>query len=201
MLARMGVCAQLHLDRHGFYPAGGGKVRATVEPCASATPCVVDDDAGEATITATALISALTPEIGMRELKVVARHFALGEDATTLVSIPNAVGPGNALMIRVQRAGHVEIFTGFGERGVSAEQVAHRLVSEVDVYLASGAMVGEHLADQLLMPMALAGSGAFTTTAPSEHLISNAALIEKFLPVEIAREQLDAHKWRVSVTS
>ncbi|MET0550555.1 MAG: RNA 3'-terminal phosphate cyclase [Xanthomonas sp.] len=68
-------------------------------------------------------------------------------------------------------------------------------------YLDSGACVSEHLADQLLLPMALAGGGAFVTDTVSAHLSSNARLIEKFLPVEIAWEQVEPQQWRVVVSS
>ncbi|WP_295860489.1 RNA 3'-terminal phosphate cyclase, partial [uncultured Xanthomonas sp.] len=79
--------------------------------------------------------------------------------------------------------------------------VGERLAAQVRHYLESGACVGEHLADQLLLPMALAGGGAFTTDTVSAHLSSNARLIEKFLPVEIAWEPVDARQWRVVVSS
>jgi RNA 3'-terminal phosphate cyclase (ATP) len=79
--------------------------------------------------------------------------------------------------------------------------VAERLVRDVRDYIESGAHVGPHLADQLLLPMALAGSGEFITMAPTDHLKTNAALVEKFLPVEIAWEQIDKRCWRVVVRS
>jgi RNA 3'-terminal phosphate cyclase (ATP) len=41
--------------------------------------------------------------------------------------------------------------------------------------------VDEHLADQLLLPLALAGGGSFATGQVSDHLRSNALVIETFL--------------------
>lgn len=200
-LARMGIATQFQLERHGFYPAGGGRIVARVDPCAEQLPLRAAARAGLRSITATALISALSEDIGHRELKVVARHFKLDESALILQRVPEAVGPGNALVIRVHRDEHIETFTGFGERGVSAEQVAERLVHEVRNYVDSGAQIGPYLADQLLIPMALAGSGEFTTTAPTEHLKTNAALVEKFLPIEIEWEKVGDQCWRVIVRS
>jgi len=52
-------------------------------------------------------------------------------------------------------------------------------------YLNSEAVVGHHLADQLLLPMALAGHGKMKTMKPSNHVITNAKVIEKFLPIKI----------------
>jgi RNA 3'-terminal phosphate cyclase (ATP) len=93
-----------------------------------------------------------------------------------------------------------DLFTAFGERGVSSERVAELVCAEVRNYLASGTAVGPYLADQLLLPLALAGAGSFTTQTPSEHARSNAALIEKFLPVQIDFEELGPDCWRISAS-
>jgi RNA 3'-terminal phosphate cyclase (ATP) len=47
------------------------------------------------------------------------------------------------------------------------------------------AAIGVHLADQLLLPMALAGGGSFTTLLLSPHAATNMDVIKKFLDVEI----------------
>jgi RNA 3'-terminal phosphate cyclase (ATP) len=62
--------------------------------------------------------------------------------------------------------------------------VAERTAQEAKRWLASGATVGEYLADQLLLPMALAGGGRFTVNEISSHMQTNIGVIEKFLPVE-----------------
>jgi RNA 3'-terminal phosphate cyclase (ATP) len=54
--------------------------------------------------------------------------------------------------------------------------------------LDSTAPVGEHLADQLLIPMAMAGGGSFRTRPLSEHARTNMEVVQKFLPVRFSRE-------------
>ncbi len=200
VLARFGVEATLRLERHGFYPAGGGVLCADVQPCARLRQLVLDDRGELQAISATALVSALPADVGRRELAVTAQRLGLAEDALRLHVVRPALGPGNVLLVQVRHAHHVETFAGYGERGLPAETVASRVCDRVRAYLDSGACVGEHLADQLLLPMALAGGGAFTTPPPSEHLRSNAALIEKFLPVEIDCVALDERRWRVVIS-
>lgn len=105
-------------------------------------------------------------------------------------------GPGNALMVVLQYEHITEVFTSFGEKGVSAEQVARNVLQEVRAYQASQAPVGPHLADQLMIPLALAalnGSGGqFWATELTEHSRTNARVIEQFLPVGfVMREQAD----------
>jgi RNA 3'-terminal phosphate cyclase (ATP) len=79
-----------------------------------------------------------------------------------------------------------EVVVGFGEKGTRAEKVAGDAADEMAALLASGMLVGEHLADQLLLPMALAGGGRFLTVAPTLHTTTNIAVIGRFLDVPIA---------------
>lgn len=62
-------------------------------------------------------------------------------------------------------------------------------MTEARDYIASGAAVGEHLANQLMLPMALAGSGRFTVSRVSQHAMTNAGAIGRFLPVDIRFER------------
>lgn len=92
-------------------------------------------------------------------------------------------GPGNVLLLHLEAREATEIITGFGEQGVSAETVAQRAAAKAKEWIEADVPVGEHLADQLLIPMALAGSGSFRTLPLSGHTRTNMELIERFLPV------------------
>ncbi|MBZ4869477.1 RNA 3'-terminal phosphate cyclase, partial [Salmonella enterica] len=80
----------------------------------------------------------------------------------------------------------------FGVKGTSAEAVANQVAHEARRYLASPAAVGEHLADQLILPLALAGEGAFTVARASAHLLTNIAVVERFLPVRFSCEATES---------
>ncbi len=92
-----------------------------------------------------------------------------------------------------------EVLTGFGERGVSAEAVGERVANEAARYRASDAPVGVHLADQLLLPMALAGGGAIVTNEPSSHTRTQAELIPMFLPVKVRVTRDSSDRYRIDV--
>ena len=114
-------------------------------------------------------------------------------------------GPGNALMATLAHAHVCELFTRFGERGVSSEQVAQALAAEVRAYAASDAALGPHLADQWALPLALAvwrrgGTAAYTCTTLTDHATTNFDVIERFLPVSFDTQAIDPG-WRVSVTA
>jgi RNA 3'-terminal phosphate cyclase (ATP) len=102
-------------------------------------------------------------------------------------------------MIEVEYEKVREIFTSFGEKNTRAEVVAERAAKEAKAYLKTDAPVGEHLADQLLLPMALGSGGSFTTVKPSMHTLTNIEVIRKFLEVEIEVEDLDEKLWRIEV--
>ena len=52
-------------------------------------------------------------------------------------------------------------------------------------YLQSGAAVGEHLCDQLLLPMVLGRGGEFTCVKPSLHSETNIEVIKQFVDCDI----------------
>jgi RNA 3'-terminal phosphate cyclase (ATP) len=124
-------------------------------------------------------VSHLPLAIAERELRVV------GWDERAARPV-ESLGPGNALMLLVEAEHASELVTGFGAKGVPAERVAERALAEMERYLAADVPVGAHLADQLLVPMALAGGGSFRTLPLSSHATTNARLIERILPVRIA---------------
>ena len=108
-------------------------------------------------------------------------------------------GPGNVLMAAVERAEITEMFTGFGERGVRAEAVAEAVANEAAHYLEANVPVGEHLADQLLLPMALGAGGVFRTVKPSHHCLTQIELLKLFLGTEITTTEETNGAWRIEV--
>jgi RNA 3'-terminal phosphate cyclase (ATP) len=103
-------------------------------------------------------------------------------------------------MIEVESEHLTEVFTSVGERGVRAEVIAERAAKEAARYLETGAPVDEHLADQLLLPLALGAGGSYVTGPPSLHTTTNVEVIRKFLDVEIKLEEQTGGRWRVEVS-
>jgi len=198
-LAKMGVAVDFTLGQHGFHPAGGGMLEVQVAPCPTLKHIAFDARGALASVEAKVLMSGLPASIGQRELQVLADRLGVEAHPRHVHVVRPAVGPGNVALVQVRHDTHVEVFSGHGERGLSAEQVGARLADAVQHYLQGEGCVGEHLSDQLLLPMALAGAGSFTTHVISEHLASNARLIEKFLPVEFDWTPA-GQGWRVQVS-
>ncbi len=127
--------------------------------------------------------------VAQRELAVVGARLGWTEEQLKVRGLPSEAGPGNVLVLTVEHEHVTEVFTGFGERGRSAESVAEGAAREAQEYLAHGAPVGAHLADQLLLPMALGGVTAFRTCAPTPHFYSNAEVIHAFTGRRIVAER------------
>ncbi|GAB7533384.1 RNA 3'-terminal phosphate cyclase [Pseudomonas sp. 3A(2025)] len=198
-LQRMGARVELQLLRHGFVPAGGGELLALVEPSAL-QPLHLCERGARLSRRATAVLAGVPGHVAERELSRIAKRLNLQPEELHWQVLDPECGPGNALMLEVVCEHLSELFIAFGHSGLRAERVADYLADAARPWLASTAAVAEHLADQLLLPMALAGAGSFTTTHVSEHLQSNISVIERFLPVSIECRQQEERVWKVSVS-
>lgn len=188
VLARMGAVVNLHLERHGFYPRGGGIIEAQIAPVDRLQPIEILKRGALRRAYAEAYICGLPLHVAERELAVVRNGLNWTADQLEIRSIPSEMGPGNVLVLTHEYEEITEVFTSFGERGRSAENVAEEAVRESLAYLAQEAPVGPYLADQLLLPMALGGLTAFRTCAPTTHFKSNADVIYAFTGRRIVAE-------------
>jgi RNA 3'-terminal phosphate cyclase (ATP) len=183
LVERMGPKVKLALDRYGFYPAGGGRFVVEITPTDVLKPINLEERGEIATKRATALVANLPYHIARRELDTVAKLLNWDSESLRCEDTKNSVSPGNLVMIEVQSSNVTEIFTSFGKLGVSAEDVAKDAAEQARAYLHSTAAVGEHLADQLLLPLAIAGGGSFSAVRLNMHAKTNMEVIRQFLPV------------------
>ena len=198
LIRRMGASLEARLETYGFYPAGGGRFTVDIDPC-STLGQVALADRGPSRVHAKALVASLSENIAKRELSVVRERLGVDRSMCRIESIDSSVGPGNVLMIVVESEPSVEVVTGFGIKGVSAEKVASDACDEAERYLRAGVPVGIHLADQLLIPIALGRGGSFRTLEPTAHTLTNADVIRQFLDVSIRLEQESADVYRITV--
>jgi len=198
LLNRMGPEVTARLRRAGFYPAGGGRVDVSIRPCAHLAGLQLRERGTAARRSARALVSGLPLRIAERELKVVRRRLSLDERALSAEEVPSN-GPGNVVMVEVESEQVTEVFTAFGRKGLPAERVARAAASQAAEYLESGVPIGRRLADQLLLPLALAGGGSFRTLPPTDHSVTNIEVIGKFLDVPIRTQEVDRDAWEAVI--
>ncbi|HEX8707070.1 MAG TPA: RNA 3'-terminal phosphate cyclase [Pyrinomonadaceae bacterium] len=199
LVNRTGPTVRAELERYGFYPPGGGRLKFTIEPGVTRRRVELLERGELLAARAVALVVRLPPNIAERELAVVKERMGWDDEQLRVATSNNAHSPGNVLTIELESEQLTEIFTGVGERGVRAEVVAERAAAEALRYLSIDAPVGEHLADQLLIPLALTGGGSFLTGPPSLHTTTNIEIIKRFLAVEITVEPASGGAWKVEV--
>jgi RNA 3'-terminal phosphate cyclase (ATP) len=198
LIHKMGPTVELELRRPGFFPAGGGRFHARIAPAKKLSPLVVHERGAIQNRRAKVWLSKLAAEIADRELAVVREELRWRDEECFVETVQHPLGPGNALLLEIQTEHVTAIFTGFGERGRPAEEVAREAVESAKAWLQADVPVDEYLADQLLLPIALAGSGSFRTTRPSLHTTTNADVIRRFLPVSISFEHENETVWRIT---
>ena len=192
LVRRLGADLQLTLRRCGFYPAGGGEAEAVIVPAAGALqPFELMARGAQQSGYAECLAPGLPRHVPARELDTLGAAMGWSGEQLRLGAVRQNEGPGNALLATLAYEHVTEVFTAFGEKSLSAEQVAHGLVKEVRAFQKSEAAVGPHLADQLALLLALATwqtgkAGAFTCSEVTEHTRTNCAVIERFVPVRFA---------------
>jgi RNA 3'-terminal phosphate cyclase (ATP) len=199
ILQRMGASVTVTLERYGFYPSGGGCVRVEVTPCDRLRALDVVERGATKARRATALVSSLPFDIARRELDTVRAQLGWEDAECQPLVVKDSAGPGNVVELEIQSEQITELFAAFGERGVRAEVVGQHACAEMSEYLAANVPVGRHLADQLPLPFALAGGGAFVSLSASPHLDTQCAILSRFLRCEVARIRQSESAWRYEV--
>ena len=201
ILKKMGVEVETQIERHGFYPAGGGKFSVKITPAAQLKPFNLLERGEIISKLARALVAHIPYKVAEREISVLSRKLEIPDENCFPATIKTSPGPGNVAFVEITSQHVTEVFSGFGERGVSAESVANSIVKDVRNYLNSEAVAGEHLADQLLIPMALASGGAFTTLPLSQHSKTNIDVIKQFLEVDFIVEKIGTREVKIEAKS
>ncbi|MCO4743812.1 MAG: RNA 3'-terminal phosphate cyclase [Proteobacteria bacterium] len=195
-VSSMGAVLDLALEAHGFYPAGGGRVRALVAP-SRFQPLEWVERGAIAQVRPEAVVSGIPTRIAVDEIRVMAS--ALNVPVSRPRTVEDPMGPGNLCWLDVEFETGSAVFCGFGKKGVSSHRVAKQAVKAFKQWRAVDVPVDEFLADQLLLPLSFAGSGTFRTTEPSLHTRTNAEVIQAFTGQQFRFEDEGTGAFRVTL--
>jgi RNA 3'-terminal phosphate cyclase (ATP) len=181
-LSPMGLDATLELRQAGYYPPGGGLLEGIIPPITGLQSLDRTQRGPLQRLTAVVRTSNLPAHVAERMATRITGRLPARKLRVDTGETP-APSPGAWCLLVAEYKDAVAGFTGLGELRKSAEKVADEAVEAYEAFERSSAAVDHHLADQLLLPLALAtGRSRFTTDTLTEHLLTNAAVIRQFLP-------------------
>jgi RNA 3'-terminal phosphate cyclase (ATP) len=183
VINKLGIKVKAAIESYGFYPKGGGKIHAEIKP-ADEISAVHFSERGELkNVYGLSGVGNLPLSIAERQknaaLAILASQGINAEIETISVSTP---GQGTFIFLEAETGNCLAGFSSLGERGKKAELVGEEAAKEFLDYYSASACLDRHLADQIVVYLAISkGESSFTTTEISGHLLTNLWVIEKFL--------------------
>jgi RNA 3'-terminal phosphate cyclase (ATP) len=183
-LGRLGIDVKAHIDSYGFYPRGGGKVRFVISPCRGIESVNLARRGQLTGIEGVSAVGNLPISIAIRQKEALISH--LQEFETDIkTSTVNTPGRGTFIFLKARYGDSLAGFSALGERGKRAEQVGEEAVREFFDYHSSGMTLDHHMADQIVLYLALAdGESNFSTARITEHLKTNLHVIKSFMNID-----------------
>jgi RNA 3'-terminal phosphate cyclase (ATP) len=191
IMERMGAHAEIDLAKWGFYPVGGGTVHVRIAGRGAALQPISLTERGAAEriwgiAAVTNLPSHIPQRMANRARNVLAEE---GLDARVEPRRLRGEGPGAGIFLFAEYEHVVAGFTSYGRKGLPAERVAEAACEDLLTHHHIGAPVDPHLADQLVLPMALAeGSSRLVTSKITHHLLTNVWVLQQFLDCTVSVE-------------
>jgi RNA 3'-terminal phosphate cyclase (ATP) len=186
-MRRLGLAAELTLDLAGFYPQGGSQTRATIRPIGALLPLRLTERGDLKRIRGLSAVANVDVEVAERQRSRALRRLAdtRREVAIEVVELPSRF-TGTMLLLIAEFANSQCCYFGLGAPGKRAERVADEAAGALLEFLATDGAVDQYLADQLVVPLALAdGVSELRTSKVTRHLLTNSEIVKLFLPVEI----------------
>ena len=203
-LKLIGMDIKLFIDSYGFYPKGGGKIRACISPAKLLKPLIIMERGSIVNMTGYSCVGNLPLSIAERQRKAMLEKIGssvipplekggtggfekASEEAfdkhpveIELFDVPTP-GQGTFLFLRSESENSIAGFTAIGERGKKAEVVGEEVAVEFLRYYSTGAALDPHMSDQIALYLSVSKEeSVFSTSSVTEHLMTNLWVIGLF---------------------
>ena len=200
-LAALGLTVRLRIDRYGFYPEGEGRIRADIQPWRHWLPLNLADRGRLRGVHGLSAVANLPESIARRQLNAVNGRLPRKRYKTDIrIAGAPSRGRGTFVALFAEYESGSACYVELGEIGRPAEKVGDAAARAVVQFDTSAATIDEYLADQILLPLALMpGKSRFSTNYITRHLLTNVAVVKRFLDVEVEIDGLEDHEGTVRV--
>ena len=187
LLSRANATIDIDIAKWGWYPGGGGSVMARIKPQAGLHPIRIVRRGTLQRVTGLSAIANLPRDIAVRQRNsAVNALLSAGIESDMEIVDATSPGKGSLVFLRAEFDNIVEGFDALGALGKRAEEVADEACQSFLTYASSTGALDSHLADQIIPYLALArGDSEFTTSAITQHLLTNIWVVRQFLDVDI----------------
>jgi RNA 3'-terminal phosphate cyclase (ATP) len=186
-LHRLGFSAELVMQRAGFYPPGGGRIRAEIRPVTGLKPLSLTSRGELVRIHGVSGVANLDLSVAERQRARAMSRLVRFADVTNIDLEQVEANSRGTYLVLLAEFDHTQYcYCALGERGKRAESVADEAVDSFERFLATKAAVDAYLADQLVLPLALChGESRLYVAAITRHLLTNIDTVRRFLPVTV----------------
>jgi RNA 3'-terminal phosphate cyclase (ATP) len=200
LAARLGFKVEVQLISAGFHALGGGAISARVEPARAMPPLDLRHRGLLREVEVLSLVGGLDAQVAELQAVRAARALRTRGVAAEVERLPLPVHGSSGSHVLVLAA-FERLRSGHGvvaEAGRPPAEAAEAAVEAFQAHLDAGGAVDGLLADQLLLPAALLAAGLvpappglvpatrFTVSEVTGHLLAAAAVIPRFLAVDLA---------------
>jgi len=182
LLKRLGIEIRLNIDSYGFYPRGGGRIRAKIVPAVSIKPLILTERGAIKCVTGCSGVGNLTLSIAERQKSAFLDEIkGLGFPVDIEIMDVPTIGQGTFIYVQLESENSIAGFTSLGQRGKRAEEVGKDAAYDFLHYYNANSAIDLHLSDQICIYLSICNeSSIFTTSEITGHLTTNLWVISLF---------------------
>ena len=204
-LEQLGIRVQIAIESYGFYPKGGGIVRADIFPPKNIKPLRIIGRGSILRLTGYSAVGNLPLSIAERQKDALVKriNYEIKDIKVSplieLLEVPS-IGQGTFVYLESRAQHSIAGFTALGARGKKAEVVGEEAAEEFVKYYTTGAALDYHMADQIILYLSMCNEeSSFTTSAITKHLITNLWVINLFHEIQYSIEGEVGEKGMVKI--
>ncbi len=199
VLSKIGVDVRGSILKYGFYPEGGGEVSFAVNPVREIHPLQFTERGPLVSLHGVSAVADLPMNIAVRQSASMKERLRPLHADILVESVPSP-GRGTFTLLKGIYKNTIAGFSSLGRRGKPAEKVGAETAEDFNTYHGTSSSLDPHLADQIVLYLALArGKSTFTTSCITKHLITNLWVIREFLDIEYTMEGERGSEGRISI--